>query len=1006
MSCGADSAGEERPLLELDVRMSHSDSTTTRATPPVSTYRVQFGRNFSFADARDLVPYLESLGVTYCYASPFLKSSPGSSHGYDTCNHQALNPDLGTDAEFEAFSDELAGRHMGLILDFVPNHMGLDPETNHWWRDVLENGVSSKFAACFDIDWDPVKPELKGKILLPILHDQYGATLDRGELQLGFENGTLHLKYFQRRLPIDPRQSPRVFEAGLECLQADLTDDDPDLVEYLSILTALENLPPSTERDPARTAERRREKEVARDRLVRLVDRSRRIRRHIEAAVTTFNGVPHKPATFDRLHELLEAQPYRLAHWRTAFDEINYRRFFDVNELGGLRMEDSCVFGATHGLVLRLIQEGKLSGLRVDHADGLFDPAGYLRRLQEAADRTPIYLLVEKILGADETLPDDWPVEGTTGYGFLNDVNGVFVDRANADTLRKIYARFTGRRETFAEVAYHAKRLIMASSMASELAVLAQALNRISESHRRTRDFTLNALRKALAEVVACFPVYRTYVNESGFTATDRAAIDFATDRARQRNPVMESSIFLFVRSVLLTGSDRAADHESDEDRCQRQRRTFAMKFQQYTAPVQAKGVEDTAYYRYNAFISLNEVGGDPRRFGRSVEEFHGGNAVRLERWPLEMIATATHDTKRGEDARARLNVISEMPQSWRHAVSCWMRINASHRTAVDRQSAPDRNDEYLFYQSLLGAWPAEPMEAPIPHAAPCDLVDRMRRYMQKAIKEAKVHTSWVNENSAYESAMSTFVDTALTGPGARPFLSSFLPFERRVAALGMVNSLAQLVLKMASPGVPDFYQGTELWDFHLVDPDNRGPVDFASRQAMLDELRPWIDRSEWLRPTAAGCGECATESLEAHVGAMLEGWHDARIKMFLTACGLRLRARERALMLHGDYRPLGADGIGATHLLGFARCLGGKALLAVVPRLTTTLLPPGEFLPIGAGVWGDTRIALPRELAARTFRQVLTGETVRPSLRGEAAGLLAADVLRTCPVALLWADG
>jgi (1->4)-alpha-D-glucan 1-alpha-D-glucosylmutase len=995
--------------------MSHSNTTVTRPLPPVSSYRVQFSRNFTFAHARDVVPYLEALGVTYCYASPFLKSSPGSLHGYDICNHQALNPDLGAEADFDAFSDELARRHMGLILDFVPNHMGLDPETNQWWRDVLENGVSSAFAECFDIDWDPVKPELKGKILLPILGDQYGATLDRGELQLGFETGALHLGYFGRRLPIDPHQSPRVFRTGLECLQADLTDDDPELLEYLSILTALENLPPSTERDPARTAERRREKEVARERLARLVERSDRIRRHIEAAVATFNGVPHEPATFDRLHELLEALPYRLAHWRTAFDEINYRRFFDVNELGGLRMEDPCVFAATHGLVLRLIQEGKLSGLRVDHADGLFDPADYLHRLQEAACRTlstrmgsaperPIYLLVEKILGADETLPADWPVEGTTGYGFLNDVNGVFVDPANADTLRKIYARFTGRREAFSEIAYHGKRLITASSMASELAVLAQALNRISESHRRTRDFTLNALRKTLAEVVACFPVYRTYLSESGFTATDRAAIDFATDRARQRNPVMESSIFLFLRSVLLTGSERATGRQSDEDPCQRQRRTFAMKFQQYTAPVQAKGVEDTAYYRYNALVSLNEVGGDPRRFGRSVEEFHAGNGVRLERWPLEMIATATHDTKRGEDARARINVISEMPQQWRHAVSCWMRINASHRTAVDRQSAPDRNDEYLFYQSLLGAWPAEPVDAPIPHAAPFDLVDRMRRYMQKAIKEAKVHTSWVNENSAYEGAVSTFVETALTGPGARPFLSSFVPFERRVAALGMVNSLAQLVLKIASPGVPDFYQGTEWWDFHLVDPDNRGPVDFASRRAMLDELRPWIDRSEWVSPASPGRRDCATESLETCVGAMLARWHDARIKMFLTACGLRLRARERALMLHGDYTPLAADGIGATHLLGFARCLDGKALLAVVPRLTAALLPPDQPLPTGAALWGDTRIALPRALAGRAFRQVFTGEPIRPA--GDAGGLRAADVLRTCPVALLWTDG
>jgi (1->4)-alpha-D-glucan 1-alpha-D-glucosylmutase len=430
------------------------------------------------------------------------------------------------------------------------------------------------------------------------------------------------------------------------------------------------------------------------------------------------------------------------------------------------------------------------------------------------------------------------------------------------------------------------------------------------------------------------------------------------------------------------------------------------MKFQQYTAPVQAKGVEDTACYRYNALISLNEVGGDPRRFGRSVEEFHASNRVRLETCPFEMIATATHDTKRGEDARARINVVSEMPQQWRQAVSCWMRINASHRTAVDRESAPDRNDEYLFYQSLIGVWPAEPMEAPVPHEAPGAVVERMRQYMQKAIKEAKTHTSWVNENSAYEGAISTFVRATLTGPGARPFLSSFVPVERRIAALGMVNSLAQLVLKIASPGVADFYQGTEWWDLHLVDPDNRGAVDFAGRQMMLDELLPWIVRAEWLQSGSIdGRERAADDALAAHVVALLADWPDARIKMFLTACGLRLRARERTLITHGDYVPLTVDGIGAAHLVGFARCLGSKALLTIVPRLTSQLLPDDRYWPIGPAVWGDTRITLPRGLAGRGFRHVFTGAQIKATRQGDAEGLLAADVLGALPVALFWSD-
>jgi (1->4)-alpha-D-glucan 1-alpha-D-glucosylmutase len=983
---------------------------------PVSTYRLQLNRDFTFTDARRILPYLTTLGITDCYTSPFLQSSPGSMHGYDICNHSALNPELGAETDFDRFCDELKRHHLGLILDFVPNHMGLDIQTNEWWRDVLENGPSSAYAEFFDIDWDPVKPELKGKILLPILGDQYGAVLERGELRVGFDAGALHLQYYDRRLPLDPRQSPRVFRIGLEALQQELTEDDAALREFLSILTALENLPPTRERDPARCADRRREKTVAAERLLRLVEQCERIRRHIEAAVTRVNGVPHERHTFDCLHELLEAQAYRLAHWRTAVDEINYRRFFDVNELGGLRMEDPRVFQATHGLILRLIGERKLSGLRIDHADGLFDPSRYFHDLQRAAaaalgeeagyeeGQRPLYVVAEKILGADEHLRSDWAIEGTTGYGFLNDVNGLFVDTANAGRLRNIYAHYTARGEDFAEVAYRAKRLITTSSMASELTVLAQALNRISESDRRTRDFTLNALRKALVEVVACFPIYRTYVSDAGYSAADRGAIDYATDRARQRNPVLESSIFLFLRNVLLTDAEGSGDQPAEEEIQRRQRRTFAMKFQQYSSPVQAKGVEDTAYYRYNPLISLNEVGGDPRRFGRTIEEFHAGNRTRLESYPHELITTATHDTKRGEDTRARINVISEMPKEWRQAVACWKRTNAVHRTAVDRESAPDRNDEYLFYQSLVGVWPAEPPNTPIPPEAPPMLVGRMREFMQKAIKEAKVHTSWINVNLAYESAVSTFVETTLSGPGARPFLSSFVPFARLVAARGMVNSLAQLVLKLASPGVADFFQGTECWDLSLVDPDNRRQVDFARREAMLEELLPWIRHVE-REPREATADDRMPGRLEDCVATLLEHWHDGRIKLFVAAVGLRLRSRAARLMARGDYTPLAFEGPAAAHLVGFSRCMDGKALLAIVPRLTSSLSAGDARLPIGE-IWDRTRIMLPPTLTGRSFHNVITGARV-PACEREAAaeGLDAAEAFRTVPVALLWSD-
>jgi (1->4)-alpha-D-glucan 1-alpha-D-glucosylmutase len=983
-------------------------------TVPRSSYRLQFNRDFTFADGRALVEYLATLGVTDCYTSSILRAGPGSLHGYDICNHQEFNPELGTEAEYDAFSDALADRDMGHILDFVPNHMGLDIDTNEWWRDVLENGPSSIFADHFDIDWDPVSPELKGKLLLPILHDQYGAVLERGELQLGLDAGAIHLKYFDHHLPIDPRQSPQVLRCAITEAQM-FYEGDPDIREYLSILTALENLPPATDRDPQRGADRRREKEVARERLARLIDRSPRLSVQIEAAIRDINGAAGTPASFDRLHALLEAQPYRLAHWRTAFDEINYRRFFDINELGGLRMEDPRVFEATHRLVLRLIAERRVTGLRLDHGDGLFDPATYFRRLQGAArcqsgngvdpqadriGRGGRYLVIEKILAADETLPADWPVDGTIGYGFLNDVNGVFVDAANAGLLEAIYADFTSRHEPFSEVAYQSKRLIMWHSMASELSVLAHALKRMAESDRHSRDFTLNALRRALVEVIAVFPVYRTYVDASGFSATDRLTIDFATDLARRRNPAMEPSIFLFLRGVLLAGSERGVEDASQETDIQ-QRRRFAMKFQQYTAPVQAKGVEDTACYRYNVLTSLNEVGGDPGRFGCSVDQLHAANAVRLERWPYEMITTATHDTKRGEDARARINVISEIPEEWRRAVSAWTDINAPQRMVVEREAAPDPNDEYLFYQALLGAWPAEPVEGAIPLEAPAALIERMQAYLHKAVKEAKVHTSWVNENVAYEEAVSRFVDLTLRGPNAPRFLASFVPFERRIAIAGVVNSLAQLVLKLASPGVADFYQGTEGWDLHLVDPDNRRPVDFECRRRMLRAQLPWIDQAQPLVSRSRD-GARAPDALASHVADLLTYWHDGRIKMFLTACGLRLRAREGELILHGEYVPLTADAVGSAHLIAFARCLEDRTVLAVVPRLTASITPPDRLLPIGAAVWGTSRIALPGAFAGRAFRNVFTGERVAAMVQGDVVSILAAEVLRTCPVALL----
>jgi (1->4)-alpha-D-glucan 1-alpha-D-glucosylmutase len=990
---------------------------------PLATYRLQFHRDFTFRDAERVVPYLHELGVTDCYCSPYVMARPGSLHGYDIIDHTRLNPELGTGQDYASFVAALHAHGLHQILDFVPNHMGIDPLANQWWREVLENGPSSVHGRFFDIDWEPVKDELQGKVLLPILGDQYGSVLERGELELGFAGGALFLDYYEHRLPINPRQAILVYRHEVDRLREELGEQDRNLREFLSILTELSNLPDYRETDPVKIAERHREKEVARERLARLAASSEPVRRHIENAVRVFNGRPGVPESFDLLHELLEAQAYRLAYWRTASHEINYRRFFDINDLAGIRMEDPEVFASTHVLVADLIGDGAVSGLRIDHPDGLYDPAEYFHRLQDLAGRAcpeqagrspgarPLYLVAEKILSPDETLPPDWAVYGTTGYNFLNEMNGLFVDPGNARAMRRVYRRLTHQTETFEQVAYTCKKLITLTSLASELNVLAHALNRISEGNRRSRDFTLNSLREVLGEVVACFPVYRTYVNRSGWTQSDRRMIETAVRRARRSNQTLEASSWDFLREVLLprkveqaaTGGveppvERRVSYPPPDPEQHRRRLDFSMRFQQYTAPVQAKGIEDTAFYRYNPLISLNEVGGDPGRFGRSAAEFHQTARYRLEHWPLEMLATSTHDAKLGEDTRARINALSELADDWRRTVARCMRINTSHRTRVDGEPAPDRNDEYRFYQVLLGTWPAEALgdiaAGQVLAAPDSAYVDRLRGYMLKAIKEAKVHTSWVNENFAYEQAVVRFVERTLEGPTAGRFREALLPLLGRVAHLGMIYSLSQVAIKLTSPGIPDIYQGTELWDLHLVDPDNRQPVDFERRAQMLADIRAWLPGD-----LAVAVPPDAVSSRTEAIRAMLGEWTDGRIKLFLVSAGLRLRSARPELFLSGDYVPLEGLVKNAGEVLTFARTLAGEAVIVVAPRLVAQVA--GTTLPTG-NAWRESRVLLPDNLAGQ-YRNLLTGDTVSTGADAGPPALRIADVLATVPVGLLY---
>jgi (1->4)-alpha-D-glucan 1-alpha-D-glucosylmutase len=935
---------------------------------------------FGFREAAALADYLSRLGITEYYCSPILAARPGSLHGYDVADHSRLNPELGSREDFDAFTEARKRHNLGLILDFVPNHMGINPSSNTWWKEVLESGPSSPYAKYFDIDWDPVKPELRGKVLLPVLGDQYGAVLENGELRISLENGEFSLNYFENKFPLNPRQMQLLLRHNLAALEASLNPEAPDLREYLSILFHLDNLPAYTETDPDRIADRFREKQIAHDRLAKLVSKSERIRSHVEENVRRFNGKPGDRASFDLLHTLLEAQPYRLSYWRTALHEINYRRFFDINELAAIRMEDPEVFNAAHGRLLELIRGGIVTGLRLDHVDGLFDPESYFQQLASACGPgCGVYTVGEKILSANESLRSDWRIHGTTGYDFMNDLNGIFVNSKNAQAFRRLYARFTGEESLFADIAYECKKLIITTSMASELNMLARELNRISEVNRRFRDFTLASLQEALREVVACFPEYRTYCNSSGWNESDRKTVETAVSRALRRNPAMEASIYEFLRQLLLPtpGTILPLDQYSQGVR-------FAMKFQQYTGPVQAKGIEDTAFYRYGVLLSLNEVGGDPGRFGRSVEGFHEANLQRLREWPYSMLATSTHDDKRGEDARARLNLLSEIPQEWRTMLFRWARINAGMRTLVHGVPAPDRSDEYMFYQVLLCAWP--PTQAEVDS----EFVDRMRQFMLKAVHEEKVHTSWINPVQPYDDAMAEFVRRTLVSSHASRFLKLFVPFAQRIARLGMINSLSQVILKIASPGVPDFYQGTELWDLNLVDPDNRRPVDFLMRSETLSCLEPLLDDA------------CSSETKSRAVTHMLAEWPDGHVKLYLTAAGLRLRRKAAKLFLEGEYIPLQADGERKDNLIAFARIERSRALLVLVPRLVAGLVGPGEELPLGTRTWGNTTVQLPRELAHSKWTDAFTGEVFNENVLSPNKPPFVGEIMKVCPVTLL----
>jgi (1->4)-alpha-D-glucan 1-alpha-D-glucosylmutase len=1088
-----------------------------RRRPRGATYRFQFNSKFTFRDATRLVPYLKSLGITHVYASPYFTAQPGSVHGYDVCSHEQLNPEIGTPDDYEAFVAALREHGLAQVLDMVPNHMAAS-SCNPWWMDVLENGPSSPYAHYFDIDWRPVKDELADKVLLPILGDQYGKALEAAQLQIDMVEGAFVLRYYYNTLPIGPKSSIPILQHRLDELRTLLGESSDAFLEYQSIITALQHLPPSIATSPEQMEERQREKEVIKRRLRRLQSETPAIAEHVRRNVEEFNGKPGDPRSFDRLDELLQTQCYRLCHWRAASDEVNYRRFFDVNGLAAICVEAPDVFERVHRLVMQLLARGDLDGLRIDHIDGLLDPTRYLWRLQwaylaelawrayarraavaindalgtpptlaivreetpvpaasdahephmpppdvagqiagammeqagaehaapdrensstttlatwselrpvvlrELCDRLglpypdrellalghspamqsaeeiaaspaqdvvykdfrlgdsqlPLYVVVEKILGPDEPLPDNWPVAGTSGYDFLQLLNGLLVDPGGFREMVRNYERFVGEQVLFSEVMYRSKLLILRFSMSSELQMLAHRINRISEQHRRSRDFTLNMLRLALRETLANFPVYRTYAGPAGVSERDRKFVSMAIARAKRRNPAVESAIFDFLKRILLLELPEGTSQD-DQKACE----LFAGRFQQVTSPVMAKGVEDTAFYSYCPLASVNEVGSHPDVAPVSIADFHKENASRLEKYPLTMLGTSTHDTKRSEDVRARINILAEIAPQWRKICNNWLRQNKRHHREVDGREAPGRNDEYLLYQTLVGFWPTH---------RPSDeehrqLIERLQAYMEKATHESKERTSWVNPNAEYDQTVRDFVANILERKKTNRFLPDFEKFHESIVDLGLYTALSQAALKIMSPGVPDVYQGQELWDFSLVDPDNRRAVDYEQRQSLLTALQAAVQ---------AGA-ERQTELAREFAANP----RDPRLKLYATWRLLNLR-RDYPDLFTGDYVPLQVTGTAAKHVVAFCwqREAGGamQQVVVVAPRLLGQLaFGGGESRAINSPeTWGDTRVEFVIPEGRRVVR-LFTGKEVPPG-----SSLNVGELLVEFPIAVL----
>ncbi|MBR1088055.1 malto-oligosyltrehalose synthase [Bradyrhizobium manausense] len=872
---------------------------------PLATYRLQLTADFDFDKAASVVPYLKALGITHLYASPVMKARKGSTHGYDTVDHSQFNPELGGEAGFARLSEALKAHDLGLIIDFVPNHVGVHFADNPWWLDVLEWGQASPHAVSFDIDWDQLPHRARVGVLLPILGASYGESLERGEIELRYDpdEGSFSAWYFEHRLPIAPERYGEILRMMVK--EADAADTVAGK-RLLSLAARYKGLrQPSRKDAPAFKAEL---KEIAGAADI------------IAHGLDAYRAAKDRPAQTLALHHLLERQNYKLGHWRLASSDINYRRFFDVNGLAGLRVEDASTFAATHRLVKQLVTEGKLQGIRLDHIDGLRDPAQYCQRLRrlvrdaQGATR-PFYTVIEKILCEQEKLPHFAGVQGTTGYEWMNAITQVLVEPKGLEALDETWRQISNRPPRLAPYVKEAKRRVLETLLTSEFIVLTRLLARIANGHYSTRDFSADSLRQALELYVLHFPVYRTYLTHSGPTALDRKLIDDTIARARAEWFAADEGIFDFLRDALTMDLLKPGRPPHGAPRVRR----FALKVQQFTGPMMAKSLEDTAFYQYHRLLALNEVGGDPASKGLAIPAFHEAMRARAREWPQGMTATATHDTKRGEDARARIAALSEVPGEWASSVARWKVLNAPHLALNGNLRAPSTTFEYMLYQTLIGAWPHEEPDA--------GFAERIQAYALKAAREGKEETSWLNPHQAYEDGISSFIEKILDPTRSGEFLEGLQALARRIALLGALNSLSQLTLKATLPGVPDFYQGTEFWDLSLVDPDNRRPVDFVARQAALNSL----ETSDWRN--------------------LINTWPDGRLKLAWTRHLLKLRTELAGVFARGEYQPLDVRGAHADHVIAFVRRHGREAAIVVVGRQFAPLTQAGRQWPVPEGL-------------------------------------------------------